>query len=61
MSDTNTMLRYFWQQKGDLTRWTGWSQAPDIPPVVTKAWADYLVARQILDAVIASLPVEDDE
>jgi len=59
MSDTNLQLKYFWQERGNLERWVGWQTAKDIPPEVLKAHADYVTARNILDAVIEALPIPD--
>lgn len=40
------MLRYFWEEKGDPTRWTGWDAAKAEFPLIAKAWDAYLEARR---------------
>jgi hypothetical protein len=46
------MLRYFWEQKGDLERYTSFEKAIAEFPEVGKAWADYKMAEKILSAVL---------
>ena len=51
------MLRYFWQEKGDLERWVDFKR-PEVVgefPEVIKAWNDYKAAEGILSAVIQGL------
>lgn len=48
------MIRYFWQDKEDLERWTGFDRdylAREFPAVL-KAWGDYKASRAVLDAVV---------
>lgn len=48
------MIRYFWQDKKDLERWTGFDRdylAREFPAVL-KAWDDYKASRAVLDAVV---------
>lgn len=49
-----SMLEYFWQEKGDIERWTGFDRdmlASEFPAVL-KAWDDYKASRAVLDAVV---------
>lgn len=49
-----SMISYFWQEKGDLERWTGFNRdylAREFPAVL-KAWEDYKASRAVLDAVV---------
>ena len=59
MNDLN-MIRYFWENKGDIERYNGYDEASleRSAPHVLKAWKDYKIARSILDAVISTLPDE---
>lgn len=49
-------LRYFWEQKRDLTRWTGFEQAlPALQharPDILAAWHAYLAAEQHMHEVV---------
>lgn len=51
-------LRYFWEEKHDLTRWTGFEQAlPALRndrPDILAAWAAYLAAVQQMHEVVQS-------
>lgn len=51
---TLDMLRYFWEEKGDIERWTGFDRAAIAKeyPEVLKAWDDYNTARRLLTAVL---------
>ncbi len=57
------MIRYFWEEKGDLERNADWENVIPILerecPQIVKAWRDYIAARAILDAVVKSLPSEE--
>ena len=53
------MLKYFWQDKGNLERWVGWEETKAKYPEVVKAWDDYKISMKILDCVIECL--EDDD
>jgi hypothetical protein len=50
------MLRYFWEEKGDLERYSGWVEMQpwlrEHHPEIIKAWDDYKMAGRILTAVI---------
>ena len=53
-------LRYFWEQKDDLERYTGWNKLlPDLLvkyPEVVSAWEQYKTAQRMLTAVLRGLP-----
>jgi len=53
--ETNRLLKYFWEEKGDLERWVEWDTNPHIPPEVRKVWQDYKTAERILSLVINGL------
>lgn len=50
------MLDYFWNEKGDLERWSNWHARREAiresHPEIIKAWEDYKVARRMLSVVI---------
>lgn len=50
------MLVYFWEEKEDLERYTGWEALrPKLQrhhPEILKAWADYQASRFILSATL---------
>ena len=52
-------LQYFWEEKGDLERFTGFEKLTPIlekeRPEVLKAWNDYKASIRILDIVIKNL------
>lgn len=51
------MITYFWQEKGNLERWTGFDRekiAAEFPEVL-KAWDDYKTAGKVMDAVVRGL------
>lgn len=53
------MLRYFWEEKEDITRFTSFSRertAAEFPEVL-KAWDDFCMSRKILSAVIRGMEV----
>ena len=49
-------IAYFWLEKGDLERWTGWEQAkPAVArqyPEILKAWEDYKTSIRTMNAVV---------
>jgi hypothetical protein len=49
------MIKYFWQDKGDLERFTGWEEIKPKYPEVAKAWDDYKISMKILDCVVKCL------
>ncbi len=55
--DYANMLQYFWQEKGDPERFTGWDEAlvEKEFPAVAAAWRQYKSARAVMSAVIRSL------
>jgi len=51
------MLAYFWEEKGDIERWNGFSRehlAREFPAVL-KAWDDYTASRLVMDAVVRDM------
>ena len=47
-------IQYFWEEKGDLERWSGFDReylAREFPAVL-KAWDDYKACRAVLGAVV---------
>lgn len=57
-------LRYFWTEKRDLTRWSGWEDNLALIqaefPELLKAWNDLRYAQKIMDLVVGSLPTIDE-
>lgn len=53
------MIKYFWDEKGDPTRYCSWEIAmPEIMarnPEIIKAYTDYKITIKIFDAVINNL------
>lgn len=51
------MLRYFWEEHGDPTRWTGWdeSRVELEYRAFFKAWKDYKAAREVIDSAAKAL------
>jgi len=53
------MLRYFWEEKGDITRYCEFEELKPIIqeeyPELLKAWYDYQASIKIMDAVCKSL------
>lgn len=45
---------YFWDQKGDLERFSGWSEekAQKYCPHILKAWKEYKQAEDLLNILI---------
>ena len=56
--DTN-MISYFWEEKGDLERWSDWKKRKPVlekeRPEIVKAWNDYKTSIRTLNAVVRSL------
>lgn len=53
------MMRYFWEEKGDIERYSSFSRertAAEFPEVL-KAWDDYNTSRKVLSAVLRGLDV----
>lgn len=46
------MLRYFWEEKGDVTRYIGWEDAIEQFPKIKRAWQKYEAAKQKLSRVL---------
>jgi hypothetical protein len=60
-----SMLRYFWNEKGDPTRYCEWeSLLPALEehhPHVLKAWKDHKASIRILDVVMNDLSNSVDD
>lgn len=63
MADTReqyaNMLRYFWEEKGDIERYVSFSRertAAEFTEVL-KAWDDCTASRKVLSAVLCGLDV----
>ena len=58
-------LRYFWEEKGDITRWVGWeSKKAEIGkehPQILWAWENYLETRRCLTEKIRSAVSNSEE
>ena len=54
-----SMLKYFWEEKGDIERYTAFKELKPIiqehHPELLKAWSDYKASIKIMDAVVNSL------
>lgn len=52
-----SMIRYFWEEKGDIERWVGYDPVwmEKHMPHILYLWNEYKDAKQRLDAVIKSL------
>jgi hypothetical protein len=50
------MLRYYWQDKGDLERYSNRAVAFALFPDVERAWRDYQYHERVLSALIRELP-----
>lgn len=48
------MLQYFWEEKQDIERWTGFDREKiqKVFPEVIKAWDDYNTSIRLLNAVM---------
>ncbi len=57
--DDINMIDYFWTQKGNLERWTGWDDAKvrleQSRPELLKARNDYKMARRMVSMAVTSL------
>ena len=53
------MIRYFWEEKGDLTRWASWeTKLPEIEkelPLLVDALRRLDMAKQMIDIVVENL------
>ncbi len=53
------MVKYFWQEKGDLERWTEWEKKRTSfkceYPVLYDAYKKYKISKMTLDFVVDSL------
>ncbi len=61
MSDVQ-MLKYFWKEKGDLSRYIRWEDIvkENKYPHVIRAWKDYLYAVVVLNALIENLDYDNE-
>ena len=64
-SDDLHSIRYFWEEKGDPTRWVGWERTkPDLlkeHPQILWAWENYLETRRCLTEKIRSAISNSEE
>lgn len=49
------MIKYFWNEKGDLERWVGWDQVKSKCPEVVRAWETYQHTIKHLDWVVENV------
>jgi len=53
-------LRYFYEEKGDMTRWTGWDDAlpalKEYHPELLEAMRQLDIAERTLTAILRALP-----
>jgi hypothetical protein len=60
VSDADVLV-YFWEEKGDLERFTGWEELQPAlhlhHPEILKAWNDYKTAKRLLSAVLRGASV----
>lgn len=53
------MIVYFWEEKGDLTRWCGWEEKKPLIeaefPELIKALKDFEVAEKMISLVVRSI------
>jgi len=52
--DEWNMLDYFWQEKGDLTRWCGWEKFVAENPThpIVEAWARRVSAEETVTLIL---------
>ena len=52
-------IQYFWQDKGDLSRYAGWEKLQPILqvecPELLLAWNQYKIYERIIDRIVDSL------
>jgi len=57
------MLRYFWEEKADLERCTGWQylklQLKEQYPEILEAWNQYKKSYELLSALIEAAEVQE--
>jgi len=58
-------VQYFWGEKGDLTRLSGWEERLDEfekeIPMFVFAWKNYMIAKAAVDSLAERLTKEDWE
>lgn len=53
--EERAMVHYFWEEKGDVERWTGWEAAKHKFPLVARCLARYAEAKDDLDRAVRQL------
>ena len=57
--EDKSSIVYFWEEKDDLERWSGWKKAkPAVAreyPEILKAWEDYKTSIRTMNAVVGQL------
>jgi len=60
--EDSRMIQYFWEEKGDIERWTSWKdKLPSIleeAPELVVAWNNYKIATRTLTTIIKGLVYE---
>lgn len=55
-SEDKSSIQYFWEEKGDLTRWTGWKEKLDIIkseyPELVRAVENLTIAERTISAIV---------
>jgi hypothetical protein len=56
-----TMLKYFWDEKEDVTRFTGWEECKDKFPLVQRAMENLELAKMTMQAAVDKAAEEDED
>ena len=56
-----TMLKYFWDEKEDPTRYPGWEKCKDKYPLVVRAMENLELAKMAMQAAVDQAAEEDDD
>ncbi len=59
--DHARMIKYFWDEKGDVTRYVYWDECKHLFPDVEKAVRDYEYSLTVLKLVIGDLEETDHD
>lgn len=49
------LIKYFWEEKGDLERWMQWEELKHEYPDIAHAWETYKHAKRIVDVFVKNL------
>lgn len=55
------MLRYFHEDKGDVTCWSEWEKVAKKYPEIKFAYDQMINSQKVFDLVINGLDIEDDD